>query len=105
MSTPDQGTTISGWSRPLQLLAQIVGVIAALAGIAIPLLLYIVGSQRTLLTLNYLAKQALVNITSTNTAPITVTYSNVPVKSPWLLSGRIVNKGLPQLSKPMLLIR
>jgi hypothetical protein len=94
MATQDQNTTAnSRWSRPFQIGVQIVAIVAAIAGVIVPVFLYFVGTQRTQLTLRYIAKQALVTLTPTNAEPITVTYGNVTIQHPWLISGRIDNNG------------
>jgi len=92
-AAPDQDTTNFRSSRRFQLIVQIVSIVAAIAGIIIPIFIYFGGTQNTLLTLRYITQQALVTLTPTNAAPITVTYGNVLVRYPWLLSGRIDNNG------------
>jgi hypothetical protein len=79
--------------RLTDILALLVGVITAIAAIAVPLYIYFATEQHASLTLRYISSQALVNINPRSAGNVRVTYDGVEVRVPWLLTLTLENTG------------
>jgi hypothetical protein len=83
----------SGGRRRLDLVSLGIALGTMIAAVVVPIYLFTVTEQNAVLSLRYIANQALVNIDPRSTKNVKVTYDGVEVKSPWLISSRLENIG------------